>query len=141
VDGLVIRLPELERLGVALLLVGNGPAAALPGFVRHMALARPNLTIVTDPSLAAFRAAGLSRPRFPALRAAVEALRELAAGYAPGRVIGDGRQLGGAVLVDASHRVVYCHRGRSPGDLVDASDIVHAALGLLIEQRAAGRRV
>ena len=135
------RLPELQALGVAVVLVGSGPAAALAAFVRDMALAGRGLTVVTDPSLAAFRAAALRRPRFHGLRAACEALRELAAGYAPGRVVGDGRQLGGAFLIDGSGRIIYHRRARSPGDLLDSNDIVHAALALLVEQRAAGRRV
>ena len=138
---LVARLPELHVLGVAVVLVGSGPPAALVAFVRDMALRGRGLTVVTDPSLAAFRAAELQRPRFHGLRAAGEALRELAAGYAPGRVVGDGRQLGGAFLIDGGGRIIYHHRSRSPGDLVDSSDIVHAALALLVEQRAAGRRV
>ena len=140
-DGLIARLPELDALGVGVVLVGSGPPAALVAFGRDMALARRGVRVVTDPSLTAFRAAELRRPRFHGLRAAVEALRELAAAYAPGRVIGDARQLGGAFLVDESGRVIYHHRGRSPGDLADSSDIVHAALALLVEQRAAGRRV
>src|SRR2546421_703293 len=80
------------------------------GFVRDMALARRAVTVVTDPSLAAFRAAELARPPFHGLRAAVEAIRELAAGYAPGPVLGDARQLGGALLVDTHGRVAYHHR-------------------------------
>ena len=140
-DGLIARLPELDALEVGVVLVGSGPPAALAAFGRDMALARRGVTVVTDPSLTAFRAAELRRPRFHGLRAAVEALRELAAGYAPGRVIGDARQLGGAFLVDESGRVIYHHRGRSPGDLVDSSDIVQAALALFVEQRGAGRRV
>ena len=135
------RLPELQRLGVAVVLVGSASPAALTAFVRDMALVGRRLTVVTDPSLTAFRAAELQRPRFPGLRAVGEALRELATGYAPGRVVGDGRQLGGALLIDDGGRIVYHHRSRSPGDLVDSSDIVHAALALLVEQRAAGRRV
>ena len=138
---MVARLPELQALGVAVVLVGSGPPTALAAFVRDMALAGRGLTVVTDPSLAAFRAAGLRRPRVHGLRAVREALRELAAGYAPGRVVGDGRQLGGAFLIDGEGRIIYQHRGRSPGDLADSSDIVHAALALLVEQRAAGRRV
>ena len=140
-DGLVARLPELDALGIRTILVGNGPTTALAGFVRHMALARRAVTVVTDPSLAAFRAAELARPPFHGLRAAVEAIRELAAGYAPGPVLGDALQLGGAFLVDTRGRVVYHHRSRSPGDLVDSSDIVHMGLALLVEQRGAGRRV
>ncbi len=135
------RLPELQRLGVAVVFVGNGPPADLAAFVRRLALADRGVTVVTDPSLAAFQAAELRRPRFPGLRVIAEALRELAAGYAPGRVIGDGRQLGGALLIDEGGRIVAHYRSRSPGDLVDASDIVHAALALLVERRAAGRRV
>jgi len=107
VDGLIARLPELDALGVGVVLVGSGPPAALAAFGRDMALARRGVTMVTDPSLTAFRAAELRRPRFHGLRAAVEALRELAAGYAPGRVIGDARQLGGAFFVDESGRVIY----------------------------------
>ena len=140
-DGIAARLPELDALGVGVVFVGSGPPTALASFVRDMALVRRGLTVVTDPSLAAFKAAELRRPRLHGVRAVAEAVRELAAGYVPGRVIGDARQLGGVILVDQSGRVVYHRRARSPGDLVDSSDIVQAALALLVEQRGAGRRV
>ena len=135
------RLPELEGLGVSVVLVGNGPPPALAAFVRDMSLERRRVTVVTDPSLAAFRAAGLRRPRVHGLRAAIETVRALGAGYRQRRRAGDAMQLGGAVLVDEAGRVLYHHRGRSPGDLADPSDIVQAALALLVERRAAGRRV
>ena len=79
-DGLLPRLDELEALGVNVMLVGNGPVEALPAFVREHGLERRAVTVVTDPSLAAFRAAGLRRPRFHGVRAAIEALRALGAG-------------------------------------------------------------
>jgi hypothetical protein len=141
VDGIVSRLPELRRLGVHVVLVGHDRPDALAAFVRDLHLSRPGLTVVTDPSRAAFRAAGLRRPRVLGPRVLVEAVREVAAGYAPGRATGDRRQLGGACLIDAAGRVVYHRRSRSPGDLVDPADLVHAALALLVEERAAGRRV
>jgi hypothetical protein len=109
--------------------------------VRDLGPARSGLTVVTDPSRAAFQAAGLRRPRCLGLRAAGEALRELAAGYRPRRASGDRRQLGGAWLVDRQGRVVYRRASASPGDLIDPGDIVNAALALLVEERAAGRRV
>ena len=140
-DGLLARLPELEALGVSVVLVGNGPPAALAAFVREMSLAGRRVTVVTDPSLASFRAAGLRRPRVHGWRTAVESLRALAAGYRQHRRAVDAMQLGGAVLVDEAGRVLYHHRGQSPGDLADPSDIVQAALALLVERRAAGRRV
>jgi hypothetical protein len=141
VDGIVARLPELQRLGVDVVLVGHDAPDALPGFIRDLDLNRPGLTVVTDPSRAVFRAAGLRRPRQLGPRAIVETVRELAAGYAPRRHGGDRRQLGGACLVDGRGRVVYQHRSTSPGDLIDPADVVHAALTLLVEERAAGRRV
>jgi alkyl-hydroperoxide reductase/thiol specific antioxidant family protein len=122
-------------------MIGNGPPAALGPFTREMTLDGRRVTVVTDPSLTAFRAAGLARPRLHGWRAVIETLRAVGAGYRVGRPAGDIMQLGGAVLVDDAGRVVYHHRGRSPGDLADSSDIVQAALALLIERRAAGRRV
>ena len=140
-DGLLPRLGELETLGVHLVLVGNGPPEALSPFVAEHALAGRAVTVVTDPSLASFRAAGFLRPRFHGLRAGIEALRAIASGYVPGRRAGDALQLAGALLVDEAGRLAYYHRGQSPGDLADPSDIVHAALALLVERRLAGRRV
>jgi alkyl-hydroperoxide reductase/thiol specific antioxidant family protein len=141
VDGIVSRLPELERLGVAVVLIGHDRPDRLAPFVRGLGLARPGLTVVTDPSRAAFRAANLGRPRWLGLRAGLEALRELGAGYRPRRAAADRRQLGGACLVDGQGRVVYHRASHSPGDLIDPGDLVHAALALLVDARAAGRRV
>ena len=126
---------------MSVVLVGNGPPAALAAFVRDMSLDRRRVTVVTDPSLASFRAAGLRRPRVHGLRAVVETLRALGAGYRQRRRAGDAMQLGGAFLLDEAGRVLYLHRGQSPGDLADPSDIVQAALALLVERRAAGRLV
>ena len=140
-DGLLARLPELEALEVGVVLVGNGPVTALPAFVSDMNLEGRRATVVTDPSLVSFRAASLRRPRVHGLRAVVETLRALGVGYRQRRRAGDAMQLGGAFLVDGAGRVLYAHRGKSPGDLADPSDIVQAALALRVEQRAAGRLV
>ncbi|PWU18064.1 MAG: hypothetical protein C5B48_15205 [Candidatus Rokuibacteriota bacterium] len=128
-------------MGVHVLLVGNGPPEALATFVREHALDGRAVTVVTDPSLASFRAALLLRPSFHGLLAGVDALRALGAGYVPGRRAGDARQLGGALLIDETRRIAYYHRDRSPGDVADSSNIVQAALALLVERRLAGRRV
>ena len=135
------RLPEIERLGVRVVLVGNGPPPALAAFARDLNLDGRRVTVVTDPSLTSYRAAGLRRPRMHGLRAAIETLQALGAGYRKRRRAGDAMQHGGAFLVDDAGRVVYHHRNESPGDLADPNDIVQAALALLVERRAAGRRV
>ena len=135
------RLPEIENLGVSVVLVGNGPPAALAAFVRTMNLERRRVTVVTDPSLASYRAAGLRRPRVHGWRAVVETLRAFGEGYSKRRRAGDSMQLGGAFLIDERGRVLYHRHSQSPGDLADPNDIVQAALALLVERRAAGRRV
>ena len=122
-------------------MIGNGPPAALGPFTREMTLDGRRVTVVTDPSLAAFGAAGLARPRLHGWRAVVDTVLALGAGYRLRRPAGDIMQLGGAILVDDTGRVIYRHHARSPGDLADPSDIVHAALALLVERRASGRRV
>ena len=140
-DGLLARLSEIEGLGVSVVLVGNGPPAALHAFVRDMSLERRRVTAVTDPSLASYRAAGLGRPRMHGFRAAIETLQALGAGYRKRRRAGDAMQLGGAFFIDERGRVLYHHHSQSPGDLADPNDIIQAALALLVERRAAGRLV
>ena len=135
------RLSEIENLGVSVVLVGSGPPAALAAFVSAMNLERRRVTVVTDPPLASYRAAGLRRPRVHGWRAVVETLRALGEGYRQRRRAGDAMQLGGAFFIDGSGRVLYHHHSQSPGDLADPNDIVQAALALLVERRAAGRRV
>ena len=124
-----------------MVLVGNGPPAALAPFVRTMNLERRRVTVVTDPSLRAYQAAGLRRPRLHGFRSAIETLRALGQGYRQRRRAGDPMQLGGAFLADEDGRVLYRHRSGTAGDLADPNDIVQAALALLVERRAAGRLV
>lgn len=126
---------------MSVVLVGNGPREALAPFAREVGLEGRRVTVVTDPSLAAFRAASLRRPRIHGFRTLVETLRAFGQGYRQRRRAGDAMQLGGAVLVDEAGRVLYHHRSGTPGDLADPSDIVQAALALLVERRAAGRLV
>src|SRR5438876_11902175 len=109
------RLPEIENLGVGVVLLGNGPPAALAAFARSMNLAGRRVTAVTDPSLTSYRIAGLLRPRRHRLRAVIEVLQALGAGYRHRRRAGDAMQLGGAFLVDDAGFVVYHHRSLSPG--------------------------
>lgn len=140
-DGLLARWPELEGLGVNVVLVGNGPPAALAAFAREMGLGERRVTVVTDPALGAYRAAGLRRPRVHRVRSAVQTLRALGAGYRQRRRAGDAMQLGGAFLADEGGRVLYHHESDAAGDLADPSDIIQAALRHLVERRAAGRLV
>jgi peroxiredoxin len=130
------RLDELQAAGVRTVLVGNGAPEMIDAFVERHALGDKKCEIVTDPSLAAFRAAGLVRSAWSTIgfRAIVDAARALAEGHRQPRIEGDRWQQGGALLCDAGGRVVLYHRNVSIGDHVPAADLVDAALALLVRK-------
>lgn len=123
-------------------LVGSGSAAELADFSRRLELARWQVTLVSDPTLRAFQAAGLVRSRARVLgpKSIVQELAAIARGYWKRRRAGDAAQLGGALLLDGD-QVIYRHRSLSPGDLADMSDIIETALARTVERSAAGRLV
>jgi peroxiredoxin len=126
------RLAEIAALGVRVVLVGNGPHERAGAFLEHHALADKPVELVTDPTLAVYRAAGLQRSAWATHGpfALADFLRALGHGHRPGRVEGDLRQQGGACLLDEAGVVVWAHRSTSLGDHPDPADIVDAVLAL-----------
>jgi len=55
------RLDELERLGIRTVFISNGDPHFIDTFIERFLLADKPVDIVTDPSLASFRAAGMLR--------------------------------------------------------------------------------
>jgi hypothetical protein len=136
VTELAPRLVELHAAGARTLLVGNGPPGAIDGFVERQGLGDKPVDVLTDPTLAAFRAAGLVRSAWATFgpRAIVDYVRALAHGFSPRRTEGDYFQQGGALVVDAGGRVVLHHVATHLGDHADGSDLVDAALGLALRR-------
>jgi peroxiredoxin len=128
---LLPRLGELAALGVRVALVGCGPADHLDAFVERHDLADKSVEVLTDPTLAAFAAAGLLRSFWATWgpSAIADFLRAFAGGHRPGRPDGDLLQQGGAVLASGG-RVAWAHRNESLGGHADPADIVDAALRL-----------
>jgi peroxiredoxin len=137
VTELAPRLDELGRLGVRVVLVGNGAPAQRDGFVERHALAGAAADVVTDEALAAYRAAGLLRSLFATLgpRSLWESARAMGRGHPHRAVQGDPTQQGGALVVDRRGVVVFYKRNRSIGDHAPASDLVEAALRVAIERQ------
>ena len=61
VADLAPRLREIDAAGTRTVLLGNGSPTSIAGFMERNALDDKPVTLLTDPSLAAFRAAGLQR--------------------------------------------------------------------------------
>jgi peroxiredoxin len=131
------RLAEIADLGARTVFVGNGAPNFIAGFVDRYALADKRVDIVTDPTLAAFQAAGLARSWWAVYgpRAMRDALRAWASGVRHGKLAGDGLQQGGTIVVDGSGVVVHYHASRSLGDHSPATDLVEALLGTIVRTR------
>lgn len=124
------RLPELAALEVGVTIVGSGTADQLAGFVEREELARPGVACFTDPTLAAFRAAGLQRSRWGTFGpiAIGQLVRAQLHGHRQGRTQGDLTQQGGALYITRAGEVAFYHRSRSLGDHARLADIVDVAL-------------
>jgi peroxiredoxin len=130
------RLAELSRMGLCVVLVGNGSPDQLAAFAERSRVAQRKVELVTDPSLRAYRAAGLVRSRWGTIgpRALAGAARAMIAGYPHAAPLGDALQQGGALLVDRSGKVAFHHRNLNVGDHATANDMVGAALRALIHE-------
>jgi peroxiredoxin len=130
------RIPELRALGVRVVLVGSGSPERLRAFAERMKIDLAEVALATDPTLAAFRAAGMMQSRFGTYgpRAFFGSIGLYAAGHYVKRHAGDGdvTQQGGIVLVDVSGRVVLTHRDRDLMDHASVADIVASALSLAV---------
>jgi AhpC/TSA antioxidant enzyme len=132
------RLLELSALGVRTVFVGNGAPHFIEGFVERHALADKRVEVVTDPTLGAFRAAGLLRSAWATFgpRSIVDELRGLSRGLGFGGMKGDQLQQGGSLIVDASGVVAFYHRSESLGGHASAADLLDVAMRLAAARAA-----
>jgi peroxiredoxin len=132
VDELSRRVPELTSLGVASFVVGCGTPEQAARFVRRLGLDVVDLTVLTDPTLAAQRAAGLTRSGWgawgivPIARSAALWLE----GFATHLPQGDTSQQGGTLLLDRRRTVRFFHASRRLGDNASTSDVMEVALAM-----------
>lgn len=124
------RIEELIALGVALALVGNGTPDQLAGFVEREQLAGFPIATYTDPTLAAYRAAGLDRSIVGTM--GPRALANLAAlwlrGHPNRRTQGDILQQGGTLYITRAGVLAFIHRSARVGDHAPVTAIVDVAL-------------
>lgn len=97
-------------------VVGNGAPRFARAFAEDLGLEVP---LLTDPTLATYRALGFRRGVAATLLAPgawAHALRATRGGFRQGRIRGDAWQLGGAVVVRPDGTVAYRHASAEAGD-------------------------
>ena len=132
INDLVPRLPELDALGVRVVLVGNGEPPFLDEFMRRHNLLATSVQVVTDPSLATYKAAGFDRSAWGTFGLGSIVRRFKAAGKGATGYGGSGDllQQGGATVFAPDGSVALHYASHAVGDNVDLNDVVEAALRL-----------
>lgn len=120
------RISDFEALGARLVIVGNGWPAMAKAFAERSGL--PDATLLTDPSLQSYAAAGLKRSALLTLgpRGWLPYIRTMKKGFRQGRTKGDPWQQGGALVIAAGGEVLYRHVSTGPSDQADPGTLVAA---------------
>jgi len=123
------RLTEFTRLGLRVVYVGNGAANFIEGFVERNEIEIERVEVVTDPSLRAFKAAGLRNGVASTFgpRALLRHFRA-ASMFGARKPEGHNLQQGGVIVIDAERRVSFHHRDRFLGDHAVIGDVIEAAM-------------
>lgn len=128
------HLAALRRARVRVVLVGILEPSRMLSFRERLRLEDAEVDLVTDPSLACHRAAGMVSTIWGTLRPAsiVSALKLYRQTEIVRRREGDGdlNQQGGALLVDAGGKVLLHHVSKHLGDRVDMEKAAAAAIAV-----------
>lgn len=119
------HIDEIRAAGGELIVIGNGSPTFIDGFRETTGWDGP---LYTDPSLEAYKAAGLKRGVLTVLnpRSALAALGALREGFRQGRTQGDAWQQGGVVIVAPDGDVLWTQVSEHAGDNAGADEIIRA---------------
>ena|SRR5579859_4505440 len=120
----------MVRRGARVAIVGNGWPAMAKAFAARAGLP-PSVTLLTDPTLASYAAAGLKRSALLTLgpRGWLPFIRTLKKGFRQGRTAGDPWQQGGALVIAQGGEVLYRHVSTNPSDQADPASLVATLRG------------
>lgn len=124
------RLHEITRLGVTAAIIGSGSADQLAAFVEREDLGELGVACFTDPTRAAYRAAGFVRSVWGTFGpiAIGQVIRGYTRGFRNGRPQGDLHQQGGTLYVRQDGTLAFYHRAHHLGDHARLVEVVDIAL-------------
>jgi hypothetical protein len=120
---------EFDEAGVPIVFIGQATPRQANRFRERLGL--DPLPVLADEKRESYKAAGLPRGSAAELigpRSVLSGVKHGArSGVVQGRVIGDARQLGGAMIVLPGGEVVWSHVQEHAGDTVDPEELLDAA--------------
>jgi hypothetical protein len=120
---------EFDEAGVPIVFIGQATPRQANRFRERLGL--DPLPVLADEKRESYKAAGLPRGSASELigpRSVLSGVKHGArSGVVQGRVIGDARQLGGAMIVLPGGEVVWSHVQEHAGDTVDPEELLDAA--------------
>ncbi len=121
------RAKDFEAAGARLVIVGNGWPAMAKDFAEKAQLPA-DVTLLTDPSLQSYAAAGLKRSALLTLgpKGWLPYLRTMKRGFRQGKTKGDPWQQGGALVVARGGEVLFRHVSTGPSDQANPDSLVAA---------------
>jgi len=116
-------LPAVEKRGARVVVIGNGATDAIASFRTTTGFTG---ALLTDPSLAVYRAAGLASGVGTVLhpRAVVNTVGALARGTRPGMPSGSSLQQGGTFVLGPGNVERFAWRDRFNGDAAPLDDVL-----------------
>jgi hypothetical protein len=119
------KADRIAAAGAELVVVGSGTPNFIAGFRETTGF--PG-RILSDPTLSAYKAAGMKRGLLRTINplVAVYGVRALARGNMQGRTQGDPTQQGGVLVILPGGGIAYEHHSSMAGDNAPAEDVVAA---------------
>ena len=118
-------VPKLTEQGAKLVVIGNGSVEQARSFDEEY---QPGFEVLTDPKLAAYRAAELKRNWLLLLDPLMwgRAIASMFRGYMPRWTRGDAIQQGGTFVIAPGDNVLFEFVSKSGGHHADPADVVSA---------------
>ncbi len=123
------ELEAFDALGVRVVAIGNGTAVMAADFVETFGITFP---VYSDPSRAAFAAAGMRTGLGLGLASGKYARRAMRGGLSQGRIQGAPFQQGGVLLVDGDGQAMFQHADKLAGAHMAPSEVLET-IGPLVE--------
>jgi len=119
------KADRISAAGAELVVVGSGTPNFIAGFRETTHFTG---RILSDPTLSAYRAAGMKRGLMRVLNplVAVYGLRAMARGHMQGRTQGDPTQQGGVLVIIPGGGIIFEHHSSVAGDNAPADEVVAA---------------